>query len=150
MAFPFRKLLVPLDLGDASVVGLMVARDFASKEGAVLYLLHVVPAEEFALLQVKYRPWEAGGGDRAHAARVAERALVQMASERLDESIRLEVLVRCGEPAPVVLEVQREIAADLIVMATNGRGALAHARRGGVTEAVARQAACPVLTVRAS
>lgn len=150
MAFPFRKLLAPVDLDELAVVGLMVARDFARKEGAMLYLLHVVPQDEFGLLQAKYRPWETGGGDGMHAARVAECALTRMAGERLGEGIELEVMIRSGDPAPVVLEVQREIAADLIVMGARGRSGVAHTRLGSVAEAVAREAPCPVLTVRAS
>lgn len=128
----------------------MAAREFARREGAVLYLLHVVPEDEFALLQSKYRPWEAGGGEAPHAARVAQSALIQMARERLGDGIELEVMIRSGEPAPVVLEVQREIVADLIVMGTHGRSGLAYTRLGSVAEAVAREAPCPVLTVRAS
>lgn len=37
----------------------------------------------------------------------------------------------------------------MIVMGTHGRGALAHAILGSVTERVVRFASCPVLAVRA-
>ena len=38
--------------------------------------------------------------------------------------------------------------ADLIVMATHGRGAIAHILMGSTTEKVVRKASCPVLTVK--
>jgi nucleotide-binding universal stress UspA family protein len=55
-----------------------------------------------------------------------------------------------GEPASVILEVAREIGADLIVMGTHGRTGLRHLLMGSVAEQVVRGAPCPVLTLRTS
>jgi nucleotide-binding universal stress UspA family protein len=42
----------------------------------------------------------------------------------------------------------KETGADLIVMGTHGRGAMAHLLMGSVAERVVRLAGCPVLVVR--
>jgi len=45
-------------------------------------------------------------------------------------------------------QVHEDQTPDLIVMATHGRGAIHHLFFGSVTEAVVRNAVCPVLTLR--
>jgi hypothetical protein len=47
-----------------------------------------------------------------------------------------------------ILAFARDLNADLIVMATHGRTGVKHLFFGSVTEAVVRNAVCPVLTLR--
>jgi nucleotide-binding universal stress UspA family protein len=51
-------------------------------------------------------------------------------------------------PHEVIVETAKARKADLIVMATHGRGGLSHLLMGSVTEKVVRSAPCPVLTIR--
>ena len=53
-----------------------------------------------------------------------------------------------GRPFREIVQYGRENNIDLIVIATHGRGGLAHALLGTTAEKVVRKAACPVLTVR--
>ena len=53
-----------------------------------------------------------------------------------------------GEPATAIVRLATSEQADLIVMATHGRSGLSRLLMGSVAEAVVRQAACPVLTLR--
>ena len=53
-----------------------------------------------------------------------------------------------GRPVAAIVEAAKMRKADLIVMGTHGRGALAHLVLGSVAERVLRTAQCPVLTVR--
>jgi len=57
-------------------------------------------------------------------------------------------LVREGIPRTGILDVAREVGADLIVMGTHGRTGLAHIFFGSVAEYVVRHSRIPVLTVR--
>jgi nucleotide-binding universal stress UspA family protein len=60
------------------------------------------------------------------------------------------VLVTSSTPAGAIVEYARQSNADLILMGTHGRGAVAHFLMGSVAERVVRVAPCPVLTMRHS
>jgi len=53
-----------------------------------------------------------------------------------------------GPPRVATLMRSALLAADLIVMATHGRSGIKHLFFGSATEAVVRNALCPVLTLR--
>lgn len=56
--------------------------------------------------------------------------------------------VPLGIPHVEIAHLADECGADVIVMATHGRGFISHALLGSTTERVLRQAPCPVLVVR--
>lgn len=60
---------------------------------------------------------------------------------------RWEWAVREGDPVDGILDVAVGMAAQLIVMTTQGHRGLADALRGSTTERVIRRASCPVLAV---
>jgi nucleotide-binding universal stress UspA family protein len=53
-----------------------------------------------------------------------------------------------GRPAPVILHSARSWNADLILVGSNGRGALSRAILGSVSDEVVRTAPCPVLVAK--
>jgi nucleotide-binding universal stress UspA family protein len=55
-------------------------------------------------------------------------------------------LIRDGVVVDVILDVAKEMNADLIVMATRGHDGFLDVLRGSTTERVLRGAACPLLT----
>jgi len=55
-----------------------------------------------------------------------------------------------GEPAAAIVEAAEGHAADMIVIGSRGRGAVAASMLGSVSSSVAGQSACPVMVVRAS
>lgn len=55
------------------------------------------------------------------------------------------VIVRLGAPGPTVVEVAEEAGARAVVMGTRGRGGVARALLGSVSDYVIRHAPCPVL-----
>ena len=57
------------------------------------------------------------------------------------------MLTPIGDPAREILALERQMAADLIVLATHGRKGVRRMLLGSVAEAVLREATCPVLTV---
>jgi len=136
----FAKILSPLDLDQVSFPALKVAEGIAARNGGTIYLLHVVPSEDFALLQQKYRPWETGGTDVEAACRVARRKLEQTAQERIGRRVPYEVLTRVGDAAEMVLNVQKELDADLVVVGLRGDRSL-------FVDRVVHDSFCPVLTV---
>ena len=57
-------------------------------------------------------------------------------------------MITSNVTAGTIVEYAESESADLIVMGTHGRGAVAHLLMGSVAERVVRIAPCPVLTVR--
>jgi nucleotide-binding universal stress UspA family protein len=64
-----------------------------------------------------------------------------------DDEVRLEHLLRCGNPAQEILRTAKTLRSDLIVMGTHGRRWLGRLVMGSVAEEVVRAAPCAVLTV---
>lgn len=73
-------------------------------------------------------------------------------SERLQNpkiSIACEVSVN-ENPADAIVEAEQEFNADLVAMATHGRGGLSRFALGSVADKVMRGGSVPVLMVRSS
>jgi len=59
----------------------------------------------------------------------------------------LQLIVRSGAAALVILDVAREMEADLLILGTHGRSGVRKLVLGSVAEKVVDEAPCPVLTV---
>jgi len=66
-----------------------------------------------------------------------------------DQEHRIRRHARKGDVTDEILAAAREVGAELIVMATEGRHGFLDAVRGSTTERVLREAGCPVLAVPA-
>jgi nucleotide-binding universal stress UspA family protein len=60
----------------------------------------------------------------------------------------VDIIVRQSFIFEGILEVAREIRADLIIATTHGHTGLKHLFLGSVAENIVRRAPCPVLVVR--
>ena len=78
----------------------------------------------------------------------ARKSLAQALPTSDRKKYRSELVVAVGAPFTRIIEYAKRNQVDLIVMGRTGRGALAHAILGSVTERVVRFAPCPVLAVR--
>ncbi len=161
-----KKILVPTDLEEASVAAFRYAISIAREHGAELLVLHVVeeerimksatfPAEEEMLFP---RQWGSmGEGSRRFLD-------IELRDKRLDlysflysrfeveelRSVNVTRLVRLGDVAEEIVSVAGEEECDLIILASHGKGWLARALAGSMSEVVARKAPCPVLTIQPS
>lgn len=152
LAVPIKceHILYPTDFSELSLTATDYARELANAFGAQLHCLHVVDDG--------YQYWSALGPESIPAGPPPE-TLLAMARERIekfrDEHLTglnrppvLEVLL--GRPYAEIVGYAREKQIDLIVMATHGRGPVAHMLLGSTTEKVVRKAPCAVLTTRSS
>jgi nucleotide-binding universal stress UspA family protein len=71
-----------------------------------------------------------------------------IAEERVPKDLDCDTEILFGKPFVEILKFAKEENADLIVMATHGRGAISHLLMGSTAEKVVRKAPCPVLTVK--
>jgi nucleotide-binding universal stress UspA family protein len=151
-AKPFQKILVPVDIADPTNASLACARQIAEQSGGVVHPLHIVPTDETELLL--HDVYEARQDKTSHqvnavvAEKVARRKLADIAEKHLT-GLRYEPLLHVsGDPSKTILDVEREIGADLIVMTTHGVSGFFHLLLGSITEKMIREANCPVLAFR--
>ncbi len=136
-------ILVPVDFSDCSLDALEFAAIVATLTKADLELLHVLEPVSYGL-DFTLGHAEERERQRARLSKRLEDFCAALAAAGIPCKSRL----RGGVPADAVLEETKVGAADLVVMGTHGRRGLSHIVAGSVTEAVLRQAPCPVLTVR--
>lgn len=83
-------------------------------------------------------------------ARMAEAGnyLAPLATDLRTSGVRVQTVVRRGEPVGEIVAAARETGADLIAMTTHGRSGLGRLLFGSVAEAVLRQTEIPVFFMR--
>jgi nucleotide-binding universal stress UspA family protein len=135
------NVLVPHDLTDLSDAGFDALQRLGTR-ARHLHVVHVLPRID---LTTPTMVWSRDEDEaRVAHARGALRTRLQ------GTPWELAVLhVQVGDPASRIVEIAREIGADLIAMASHGRTGMERFVLGSVAEHVARFAACPVLVVPA-
>jgi nucleotide-binding universal stress UspA family protein len=140
------QILVPTDFSPGADAALGWAQSLGAAFSAKVVLLHVVDLSIAAL---------AGFPSTLAAVPAAGELLDRIRTESEEEMHRLvaripgaQGMVREGMPRAAILDVAREVGADLIVMGTHGRTGLTHVVFGSVAEHVVRHSRIPVLTVR--
>jgi nucleotide-binding universal stress UspA family protein len=148
-ARPFQKILVPVDIAEKSNVALTHARQLAEQFQGTVYLLHIVPSDE-AMLRLRdvYHAREGEhGANLVLAEKTARERLQALAREHLSGVPYETVLHVSGDPGKTIIETERDIRADLIVMATHGVTGVLHFLLRSLTEKMVREADCPVLSL---
>ena len=139
-----KRILMPTDFSDPGKSALLYAVAFADQFGAAVDLLHVVsPPPPGALLSSM--PMEEL---RNNMREQAEVQMEELHSTWEDYAFPVNRIIVEGYPFVEIIRHANEHNADLIVMGTHGRGAIAHMLLGSVAEKTVRKAPCPVLTVR--
>ncbi|HET6603202.1 MAG TPA: universal stress protein [Xanthomonadaceae bacterium] len=141
------KLLVPLDLSDATDKVLEVVRRTVRATGAQVWLLHVAePDPAF----VGYEAGPAVVRDQVAAEYRGQHEQLQAHARQLrEEGIDVTALLVQGPSAATILAEADRLEAGLIVMATHGHGAMFDLLVGSVSHAVLRHSPIPVLLVPA-
>ena len=146
--FRLKKILVPTDFSPCSQKALQYALPFAEEFGAQILLVHVVEpvfVPENLMMAAPELP-ELG----ASLVTEARDRLSRVSQQTVPAAIRVETVVRVGQPYREIIETARTEDADLIVIATHGYTGLKHVFLGSTAERVVRHSPCPVLTVRES
>lgn len=141
MAFPYSKILCPVDFDDNSAFALDRAAELARHFKASIVLVHVVPF----VVQFGEVPILPELNEAQHAE--AKARLADITARKLG-GIEHHAVIYTGDIVGSILQAIDRHNPDLVVMATHGRTTLAHLILGSVAEPVVRKAMCPVLTVR--
>jgi nucleotide-binding universal stress UspA family protein len=143
--FRLKNILVPIDFSDCSKKALQYALPLARLHDAAITLLYVVPGAMY--VSGEYGPLNYASLE-AEIRRNGGKQLAKLAAEEVPRALRADTLVRTGSPSVEIIELAKELAADLIVTSTHGRTGLKHVLLGSVAEHIVRHAPCPVLVVR--
>lgn len=143
-----KKVIVfPTDFSTASLAALPWARQMAGLLGAEIHCLYVVEEPHiYATLDMGPVPIPSA----AELARSAGKRMEAFAGEHLGGAEPITTRVLVGRPAGELIRYAQENNVVLIVMATHGYSGLRHVLLGSTTEAVLREASCPVLSIRNS
>jgi nucleotide-binding universal stress UspA family protein len=139
-----RNILVPVDFSEPSKKALSYALCFAKQNRGKITLLHVI--EPLPVYTDVAFPVVMGADVWETEAKKAFGKLCD--EEHANTQLIRSTLTRTGTPHKEITDAARELKADLIIIATNGRTGLAHVLLGSTTERVVRHAPCPVLVVR--
>jgi nucleotide-binding universal stress UspA family protein len=141
-----KRILAPVDFSKPSLAALRYATAFAKSRRARIEVLHVVEA-------VTYAPMLGTSIDltglRDAQEREASKRLVGLAADLRRRGVRADATLKIGAAATTIVDRAKRGSADLILMATQGRGFVKHLLLGSVAERVVRSAPCPVMTLRA-
>lgn len=147
-----KNILVPTDFSDASKKALSYAVRLAQQTGGKITLLHVIepmpvyPEAVYPeIMESDYWLVEAKQALLTQGKKAFQKLRLE---ERIDPRLVRNTRIRQGIPHQEITEAARELEADLIIIATNGRTGLTHVLLGSTTERVVRHAPCPVLVVR--
>jgi len=141
-----RRILVPIDLSPDSLRALRAAVSLARMFGARVLALHAFSSARYVVSTWPDYP-DFGAFVAIDEIRSAQRKDFETAMAGFDwDGVEHEIEFDEGEPARAILDAQRR--ADLIVMGTHGRGAVAAALLGGVAWSVLRHARLPVVALR--
>jgi nucleotide-binding universal stress UspA family protein len=140
----FQHILCPVDFSETSALGLRFAHTLARCSPARLtavYADQFLPPPYFTESGLEEMRKQLTG-----AALAAGTHLQQFAAQTLG-GVQIETRVVEALPVDGILQVARDISADLIAMGTHGRSGFNRLMLGSVAERVLRASEVPVLTV---
>ena len=82
------------------------------------------------------------------AVRKAGEVILDRAVNMVPSEIEYKIYSETGSPAVTILEFEKQINADLIVMGSRGLGLVKGVLLGSVSQYIVEQATCPVLVVK--
>jgi nucleotide-binding universal stress UspA family protein len=140
------QVVVAYDFSPSAEAALARAVEVAAR--APQHVLHVIAALEqhasFGTLHtVTYETAE------QIQTTIGERIQQAFAGRPAEAEVQFFVHARIGKPAEEILELAREVGADMIFIGTHSKTGIERVLLGSVSERVVREARCPVMVVRA-
>jgi nucleotide-binding universal stress UspA family protein len=149
MSAPDRRygIVVGVDGSPASDAAVVWAAREAAMRNIPLTLVHMFKAFVPTFPQIPtpsgVAVWQEDDGHKVleQAVKIAEDAVPT------DRRISIASEVKCSPPVPTLVDLSEE--AEMIVVGSNGHGAVARVLLGSVSSGVVRSAKCPVAVIRA-
>ncbi len=155
----YKTILYTTDLSANSAKAFRHAVAIASKFGSDIHIMHVIPNVDSAMVnyvatvmgEEMFMKLEMESEDEA--VEEIQRRLKKFATDELnshpEELKKIKSITALhGAPAQAIIDKAEEVDADLIVMASHGKGPLKEVFLGRVSERVLRKTKRPVLVSR--
>lgn len=139
----FARILCPVDFTPASMKALAYAASLASETNSSLTVMHAVEPVPI------YEPVVAGGVGVVNYEEIATRAMRARLHEAAPRGRFVHEVVVTGRPYRAILQQAQDDHSDLIVIGAHGSLADRIGFFGSTTNHIVREAACPVLSLRA-
>jgi nucleotide-binding universal stress UspA family protein len=136
-------IVVGTDGSPGATLAVRRAASIAKADGSTVHLvtaIHDPTLHETIASSARNEPVDIAG--------VAESVLVRACRMVEEEGVACETHTRGGEPASAILDVAKEVDADLIVVGARGRGALQRFLLGSVSAKLSHYADRTVMVVR--
>lgn len=153
VAMQMNKIVVPVDFSEPSIAAVRYASALAKHFKSEIHLVHVIQHTLPWNPAVNASMWAATPEgftvewEQTLDAREKEALQKLKEFDQADlEGLQVKSHVMKGDPADKIVALQKEIGADLILMATHGYGAFRQLLLGSVTAKVLHDAECPVWT----
>jgi nucleotide-binding universal stress UspA family protein len=151
-AAPFSRILVAVDNSERAIRAFDYALRLSkvATTGTVISVVHVVTppvAGEEGVPAAQLTESLRKEGEQL-IAQLKSRAQTQFAVRAGVITIKIDYMMKEGNPAKVILASAKESSADLIVMGSSGTGGVKELLLGSVSHAVSNHATCPVLIVK--
>jgi nucleotide-binding universal stress UspA family protein len=139
----YKRVLIPVDGSDVAEAILPLILDIAGPLDLEIVLLTV--NQPIRATAIEAGQQLAVDGLQSEVARTY---LAGLATEMRAKGLRVETLVRRGEPVSEILAAAQNTGADLIAMTTHGRTGPTRLLFGSIAEGVLRQSEIPVFLMR--
>jgi len=146
MSAPVNRIVVAVDGSPASNAAVCWAARDAAMRHVPLTVVHlvnaIVPMYPAIPLSTGVAVWQEEQGRQVleQSVKIAEDTI------KTERSIDIKSELRCAPPVPTLVAMSRE--AELLVVGSNGRGAVVRLLLGSVSSSVVRSAHCPVAVIR--
>lgn len=151
-----KKILACIDLSPYSLNTLKYAIEFAKDTGAKVVVFNVINQHEISSIEAYNLHYPSFVAEKIptkeyidEMRKVRLEKIEALLNEHFaDHRSLIEVKIEIGVPFEAILDAIETEKADLVVMATQGRGNLSRVFFGSVAEKVFRHSPVPVVSVR--
>ncbi len=139
-------IVFPTDFSNQSMAAAEWAKKMAALENARIHCVYSIEMPHYYGAFVNSAAMMPSASDLENFGQQRMKEFLSENSSYFDPAPVTAVLV--GKPAIQIVDYAREHQAMMIIMATHGYRGIKHAVLGSTTEAVLREADCPVLVIR--
>ncbi len=142
----FNRILVPIDFSMQSSNSIRCGKKMAKALGANLYLLNVIDCgtvESVANIHLISRKTL-----KDQLVQKAQKKFAILEKEYSLDEVSYELLIRTGGVFIQILQVARELKADLIIVHSRGGSKMSHLMFGSTSEKLVHYAHSPVLVLK--